>query len=108
VLGLAALVSPTGIAVADSALRFDIPVMVAVAAACLPILFTGYLIARWEGWVFLLYYIAYTALLILGASGNAAHLTLSNALLYFALPLTVLALAAGVMRHLRQRDPRAP
>lgn len=108
VLGLAALVSPDGVAVADSALRFDIPVMVAVAAACLPILFTGYLIARWEGWLFLLYYIAYTTLLILGATGSSAHLTLGNALLYFALPLTTLALAVGVVRHFRQRAPGVP
>ena len=49
VLGLAALVAPDGINVASSALRFDIPVMIVVAVACLPIFFTGYSIARWGG-----------------------------------------------------------
>lgn len=39
VLGLSGLISPDGINVAPSALRFDIPVMIAVAAACLPIFF---------------------------------------------------------------------
>ena len=52
VLGLAALVSPAGVGVAPAALDFDIPVMVAVAVACLPIFFTGHVIARWEGWLF--------------------------------------------------------
>ena len=41
---------------------FDMPVMVAVAVACLPVFFTGSLIARWEGLLFLAYYVAYTAL----------------------------------------------
>jgi cation:H+ antiporter len=40
ILGIAA-VSGGGIAVADSAIRFDLPVMTVVAFACLPIFFTG-------------------------------------------------------------------
>ena len=48
VLGLAAVVAPNGIAVAGQAAQFDIPVMVAVAVACLPVFFTGHLIARWR------------------------------------------------------------
>ena len=44
VLGLAAIVAPQpqGVAVAPSALKFDIPVMIGVAIACLPIFFIGY------------------------------------------------------------------
>jgi cation:H+ antiporter len=42
VLGLSAVVAPSGIAVSHTALVFDIPVMVLVALACLPIFFTGY------------------------------------------------------------------
>ena len=61
VLGLAALLAPGGINVAASALRFDMPVMIAAAIACLPMFFTGYRLARWEGMLFLGYYIAYTA-----------------------------------------------
>ena len=34
--------------VAQAVLSFDVPIMVAVAVACLPVLFTGHLIARWE------------------------------------------------------------
>ncbi len=49
VLGISSLVSAGGIGVSEAALQLDIPVMIAVAAACLPIFFTGHVIARWEG-----------------------------------------------------------
>ena len=57
VLGLASMVSPQAISVAANALAFDFPVMIAVAVACLPIFFAGYRINRWEGLLFLAYYV---------------------------------------------------
>jgi cation:H+ antiporter len=42
VLGLTSLVAPDGVAVAQSALDFDLPFMVAVSIACLPIFLTGH------------------------------------------------------------------
>lgn len=68
VLGLSSVIGPTGITVSDSALALDIPVMIAVACACLPIFFTGRVISRWEGGVFLFLYIAYTTYLIFNAT----------------------------------------
>ncbi len=56
VLGLAGTVAPGGLAVPRGALVFDLPVMVAVAIACLPVFFSGSVISRWEGAVFLGYY----------------------------------------------------
>jgi cation:H+ antiporter len=53
VLGLSSIVAPDGLNVAPPVLAFDIPVMIAVALACLPIMFSGYRIARWEGFLFL-------------------------------------------------------
>src|SRR5690606_33946389 len=49
VLGLAALVAPTALAVSANAINFDFPVMIAVAVACLPLFFSGYVISRWKG-----------------------------------------------------------
>lgn len=92
VLGLTSVVAPAGITVAPAALNFDLPVMMAVAIACLPIFFTGRLIARWEGWLFLGYYIAYTLYLILAASQHAALPVFSNVMGLFVLPLTALTL----------------
>ncbi len=47
VLGVSAFAAPAGVSVSQAALAFDIPVMTAVAVACLPVFFTGYRIARW-------------------------------------------------------------
>jgi cation:H+ antiporter len=99
VLGLASIVSPSGIPVAPSALNFDIPVMIAVAFACLPIFFTGHRIARWEGAIFLLYYGAYTVYLILNASSHDSLPAFSAMMLEFVLPLTALTLAVAYVRY---------
>ncbi len=64
VLGVSAIVAPSGLAVSEAALRFDFPVMLSAAAACFPIFLTGRLVNRWEGGLFLGAYVAYTAWLI--------------------------------------------
>jgi cation:H+ antiporter len=60
VLGFGGLIAPAGIPVAAGALTFDIPVMIGAAIVALPIFFTGYRIARWEGALLLGFYAAYT------------------------------------------------
>jgi cation:H+ antiporter len=104
VLGLAGLVGPLGVGVSPVALRFDIPVMIAVAVACLPIFFTGYRIARWEGGLFLAYYLAYTAYLVLDANGSPSSRTLAGVIIVFVLPLTAITLVvASIRSHQQQR-----
>ena len=90
VLGFSAALSPAGIAVAEAALVFDIPVMTAVALACLPVFFRRHLIARWEGGVFVLYYVAYTLYLVLAATAHEGLDDYRDAMLGFVLPLTLL------------------
>lgn len=107
VLGLAALVAPEGVPAAQSILTFDGPVMLAVAVACLPIFFTGHRIDRWEGFVFLGYYAAYVAYLILDASGHDALPAFSTVMLIFVAPLTLLTLAISVARTLNRNRARA-
>lgn len=101
VLGIASLVSSEPIAVSPSALAFDIPVMIAVAIACLPIFFTGHLIARWEGAVLLVYFAIYTSYLILAQSNPQVLKTLAPVLLVFVIPLTILGLATSLLRAVR-------
>lgn len=103
VLGLSALVSPTGVAISVAALSFDIPVMIAVALACFPIFFTGMVISRTEGALFTFYYIAYTAYLVLQALNHSALGLFSNALLYGALPLTALGLIVSSWFSVKKR-----
>jgi cation:H+ antiporter len=101
VLGTTALVSPDGLQVAPAVLSFDLPVMVAVAIACLPIFFTGREIARWEGLLFLAYYAAYTTYLILKAQQHDTLGPFSAVMAGFVLPLTAVTLAVIAVRHWR-------
>ena len=102
VLGIASLVSPAGIAVSQSALRLDIPVMIAVAIACLPIFFTGHRIDRWEGGLLLACYVAYTVSIVLTAT-LAGDISRSSQLLLLGViaPLTLVTIGIGAVRHLR-------
>ena len=99
ILGAAAFVAPGGVPAAPEAVRFDIPVMIAVSFACLPVFFTGLRIARWEGALFLAYYFAYTAYIILAATEHEAFDAYKAAMLYFALPLTAITLLVVLARN---------
>jgi cation:H+ antiporter len=103
VLGLSALASPAGLPAPAALLRFDLPVMIAVALACLPIFASGARIARWEGALFLLYYVAYTAYLVLAARQHDALPAFSAVMEAFVLPLTAVTLAVVGWRAWRQR-----
>ncbi|HSP81865.1 MAG TPA: calcium/sodium antiporter [Myxococcaceae bacterium] len=104
VLGFSSALSPEGIGVPPDALAVDLPVMIAVAVACLPIFFTGNLIARWEGALFLAYYVAYTVFLVLTAQRHE-WLPLDRAgLLGFILPLTAITEGVIAVREWRQRQ----
>lgn len=103
VLGAAATIAPDGVAITGAALRFDLPVMTAVAAACLPIFFTGHCIARWEGALFLGYYLAYTGYLLLKAADHDALPAFSLAMMVFVVPLTVVTLVVVSVRAWRHR-----
>jgi cation:H+ antiporter len=93
VLGLSVVVAPAEVLVAPGVLSFDLPVMIAVALACLPIFFSGGVIARWEGGLFLAYYAAYTAYLILAATRHDALPLFSATMMGFVVPLTAVTLA---------------
>lgn len=100
VLGLSSLVAPAGITVSEAALRFDIPVMIAVAIACLPIFFVGYRISRFNGAAFLFFYVAYLVYLIFTATDHESLGTLRAAMLYFILPITALTLIVISVREM--------
>ena len=92
VMGLTAVIAPEGVPIAASAVRFDLPVMVAVALALLPIAFTGLRIARWEAGLFVLLYAAYVTYLLMDSAEHAALPRYSTVMLAFVLPITALTL----------------
>ncbi|MFP5466009.1 MAG: calcium/sodium antiporter [Gammaproteobacteria bacterium] len=104
-LGLSGIAAGSaGLVVPPSVLNFDIWVMLAVALACLPVFMTGREIARWEGGVFLLYYAAYVAYLILAAQAHDALGTFSAVMMGFVVPITVITLVVVLLR----KHPQGP
>jgi cation:H+ antiporter len=108
VLGLSAIVAPTALAVSESARTLDIPVMTAVAVACLPVFFDGHSLRRWEGYVFLAYYVAYVVYLVLDGTDHQATDELGAAMGLFVLPLTLLTLAVVGVRTWRRHRAGSP
>lgn len=108
VLGVSALAAAAPLGVPASLLAFDLPVMVAVALACLPIFFTGTTIARWEGGLFLGYYAAYTAYLLLLSQRHDALATYTLAMQTVVLPLTAVTVLVVTARAWKARHAPQP
>jgi cation:H+ antiporter len=98
VLGLASITAPAGLAVAPALVGFDLPIMLAVAIALLPVYAPGRMIPRWEGLLFLGYYLAYTTYLVLDATQHEAKAGYARIMLWFVLPLTALTLTVVALR----------
>ncbi len=104
VLGISGMVAGTaGVTVAPSIIAFDAWVMLVAALACLPIFLTGREIARWEGGVFLAFYVFYVAYLILAAEQHDGLATYTFAMIYFVIPLTLITALAIYLRPRRSR-----
>jgi len=101
VLGASALLAPSGIQVPTATLRFDMSVMIVVAVSCLPVFFIGNQIARWEGALFISYYIAFVLFLIMQAGHYEALPRFSLIMLTFVIPLTVVTLIVLTVRTVR-------
>jgi len=103
VLGWTASVAPTGVGVAPTALRFDLPIMAAVALVCLPIFFTGGRISRLEGATLLGFYFSYVTFLVLAAREHASLRFFAGAMLWFAIPLALIGIVYSVLLALHER-----
>ena len=103
VMGVTGLVAPQGVAVSVSALNFEMPVMIAVAASCLPVFFLGGRIERWEGGLYLGYYFAFVLFLILEAGHHKALPAFAAVMAFFVLPLTVITYIILTARRGRRK-----
>ncbi len=98
-VGITGLVADGGLPIGDDLLGFDLWIMLAVAIACVPVFLTGRVIARWEGALFLTYYVLYTTYLVLAATSSPWLPSMRTAMLSFVLPLTIVTLVVSVMRQ---------
>lgn len=101
VLGVSGIFAPGGIPVSTDSLQFDIPVMVAAAIACLPIFFTQNMISRWEGLLFLGYYTAYLACLILEPLQKTSLPMSLMVIIAFVIPITGITVMTVILRTMR-------
>lgn len=103
VLGLSATISPGGVPVADSIVAVDLPLMVAAALALLPVAFTGFEMSRAEGTLLVALYAAYTAYLVLDATGHDALSGFTTVMAWFVAPLVAVTLLVTTLFEIRRR-----
>jgi len=103
VLGITSVVAPAGIEVSEAIYHFDLPIMIAVAFACLPIFFTGGAISRWEGGMLLAYYTAYTSYIVLAATEHESLPLFSSVMLWFVIPITAITIMVIAVQEFRNR-----
>ncbi|MGC5583859.1 sodium:calcium antiporter [Ornithinimicrobium sp. W1665] len=97
VLGLPAVISSGGLPVAPAAVALDIPLMLAASVALLPVVLTGFCVARWEGGLFVLLYGAYVGYVVLQAINHDALEGFTLLMVVFVLPLVLVTLVSTVV-----------
>jgi len=102
VLGFGAIVAPQGIVADAQALSFGVPAIFAVACVTLPIFYVGGRIMRWEGAILLLCFAAYTAYLVLSATGSPHLGAFSQMMWWVALPVIAAVILIGVVHEIRR------
>jgi cation:H+ antiporter len=103
VLGATAAVAPAPLAVSPTLLTVDLPMMVAAALACFPILYVGLVVERSEGALLLGFYAAYIGYLVLLSIGDPVAGTFGDVLVLAAAPIAGIVLT---VRALRERSAR--
>ncbi|MFI7484150.1 calcium/sodium antiporter [Kocuria sp. M1R5S2] len=106
VLGLPALIASGGIPVSGAAVALDMPVMLAAALALLPVAFTGFAVARWEGALFVALYLAYTGYVVLAATAHDSLEGFTAVMAWFVLPLVAVTLIAVTSYEIGLRKGR--
>ena len=103
VLGISGVVSPTPLLAGAQMAQIDIPVMLGVAALCAPLFFTGAIVSRIEGALFLVLYGAYVWLLIAMALALDYLPSLQAGIFYGLLPAVALFVVVSLVVDLRRK-----
>ncbi|MDM8193580.1 calcium/sodium antiporter [Pseudomonas fluorescens] len=107
VLGLTALLAPTPLSVSPNALDFDLPVMLGVAALCLPVFYSGYRVTRAEGLLLLGLYLVYGLHVVSFTTGMPLAGRLERLMLFYVLPaLLTFLLFTSIRAWRRQHHKR--
>jgi cation:H+ antiporter len=71
-----------------------------VSLVCLPVCFTGWIISRWEGALFLVYYLAYIIYMVLRVKADATMVGIFEATMGTLIFLTAVGIGAHTIYSL--------
>jgi cation:H+ antiporter len=91
VAGITGLAVPGGIPVGEMAIARDLPVMVIVAIACMPLFLVGNGVERWEGMILIAFYALYACFLVAMAQANEDMVRVLTIVGWILAPLAVVA-----------------
>jgi cation:H+ antiporter len=103
VLGITALISTGPLSISPNALDFDLPVMLGVAALCVPLFYSGYRITRLEGLLLLGLYTVYGLHIVSFTTGMPLAERLESLMIHYALPVVALCVVVGTVRAWRRQ-----
>ena len=98
-LGLTIVVAPGVLEVSRNALLLDMPFMIAVAIGVIPIFLAGFDLNRKDAFLFLFYYAAYLAYLVLEATGSAYLGWIEKGFFFVVLPFTLYYMFSRLIRE---------
>ena len=106
VVGLSGLVAESELQASSFVQDVDVPVMILVAAICLPLFFSGRnLMHRYEGFGFVAAYIAYITYLVWNSSDGGAPGWYADIAWFVAVPLAVVAVIVTAWRDRHREIP---
>lgn len=98
-LALTLIIAPNVLAVSKDAITLDLPFMVLVSMACIPIFVAGFNLTRVDGALFLGYYVTYLTYLVLNTINSPIVSAMRGIILYAAIPLTFLYMIWRIYVH---------
>jgi cation:H+ antiporter len=106
-LGLTLIIAPGVLQVSEAALYLDLPFMVAVSIACIPIFLAGLDLTKTDGAIFLFYYVTYLTYLVMDAMGSTLTADLKFAMLWFVIPATIIYMFVRLRERNRWSEIRS-
>lgn len=98
-LGLTLVIAPSILAVSEDAITLDLPFMVAVSIACIPIFIAGFNLTRMDGSIFLIYYTTYLTYLVLDALGSPIVEAMQTIMMFAVIPATILYMIWRIFQY---------
>ena len=102
-LGLTLIIAPNVLDVSVKAINLDLPFMLAVSIACIPIFIAGFNMTRSDGSIFLFYYAAYLTYLVMDAVGSGYVDIARNTMLWVVIPATMVYMVLRIRIYKKTR-----